>query len=445
MNTSYIRNFQFDNVLNINDYLSCNYDKFFNYNELRNLLMCENVSFVLSGINRLQSMLLCEKGFSYVQQSQRYVPVSKKFIKYLDNTPEELIEEGSILVNKSIRLYKNMTKLVNDNKKGRPAKEDFLYGISYEDARSVLPLAMSTNIVVSMTADKLIDLFILFNRYTLIFKSIRDEFERLLPFKLYHSLITAAYHNTESDHSVSDKYFNEKMKDLSLVNNIYMINHNNNVAVAALASQNEESPEVIYNSWGNLTRANDIKICKNVLGYGHYGINEHSRNTFAMTCSLAAYHQVIRHRLQNIRREPLKNLIHNSDREFVIPECIIYSDVFLEKFHELIESYKKFYDKFKSKYDNQFLMQFMLNAAAVRFVVSSNIRNDNSIFRDRLCFTAQDEIRKLYLRKYEILHNMYPELVKYGLPPCVKEGKCKEGKLSCGQFDKVKAEYADFI
>ena len=241
------------------------------------------------------------------------------------------------------------------------------------------------------------------------------------------------------------KSYKEKYKDLSLVNNVYIINSNNNVAVAALASQNKQSPEEVYNSWGIKTEFNDLKICDNVLGYGHHGINEHSRNTFAMTCSLAAYHQVIRHRLQNIKREPLKNLVIEKNREYVIPKCIIYSDTFLTKFHELIDMYKEFYQKFYQKYDIQFLMQFLLNAEAIRFVVSSNIRNDNTIFRDRLCYTAQEEIRELYLKKFKILYNKYPHLVKYGLPPCVINGKCKEGKLTCGYADKVKEEYKEFI
>jgi len=447
MNTTYyIKNFQFDNMEKINDYLRRYSDKYFNFNELQNLLMAENVSFVLSGINRLQSTLICEAGFSYVQQSQRYVPVNNKFIKFLDNTPEELIIEGSTLVNKSINLYNKMTELVNPNKKGRPAKEDFVHGIMYEDGRSVLPLAMSTHLVVSMSADKLIDLFILFTKYPLIFKSLQEDMEKLIPFKLYHNLTVAAYYNTQTDNRINDNYFKENIKDLSLINPIYMLNSMNNVAVAALASQNEASPDEVYNSWGPDTEANDLKICRNVLGYGHHGINEHSRTKFAMTCSLAAYHQVIRHRLQNIRREALKDLVCGKDREYVIPKSIIYNDQFLTEFHALIDEYEDFYAKYNKKYDIQFLMQFMLNAAAIRFVVSSNIRNDNNIFKDRLCYTAQEEIRELYLKKFKILHNTYPHLVKkYAIPPCVTTGKCKEGKLTCGHMAEVKEQYKDYI
>ena len=441
----YCTTFQFDNMNLIDDFISSKSNTFFNYKDLKNLLSTENVSFVLSGINRLQSMLLCEEGFSYVQQSQRYVPMDFNFIRFIDNTPIELKVEGARLVNKSMDLYKEMTQLKDENKKGRPAIDDFIHSIPYEDARSILPINISTNIVVSNSADRLIDLFALFNKYPLVFESLRNEFEQLIPFKLYHALQMAAHNIIDNDTGISDNYFKNKYKLVSLNNPVILLNSTNNVAMAALASQSKESPDTVYNSWGSETEYNDIKICKNVLGYGHHGINEHSRNTFVMTCSLAAYHQVIRHRLQNNRREPLKNILIEKNREFVIPESILMNEYFFNKVNDLIEEYREFYNKFITKYDNQFLMQFMLNGHAIKFVACSNIRNDNNICRDRLCYTAQEEIRKLYLKKYKILHEMYPHLVKYGLPPCVTTKKCKEGKLTCGHMNEVYEEYKVFI
>ena len=121
------------------------------------------------------------------------------------------------------------------------------------------------------------------------------------------------------------------------------------------------------------------------------------------------------------------------------------NEYFFDKVNDLIEEYTEFYNKFITKYDNQFLMQFMLNGHAIKFVACSNVRNDNNICRDRLCYTAQEEIRKLYLKKYQILHEMYPHLVKYGLPPCITTKKCKEGKLTCGRMNEVYEEYKVFI
>ena len=47
-----------------------------NADTVRELLKTCNVSFVLEGINRWQSTMICERKDSYVQQSQRYVTMS---------------------------------------------------------------------------------------------------------------------------------------------------------------------------------------------------------------------------------------------------------------------------------------------------------------------------------------------------------------------------------
>lgn len=443
--STYFNKFHFDNINHINDFFRSNSTKTFDYKEIQEVLCTENISFVLSGINRLQSTLLCEEGFSYVQQSQRYVPVDVKFIKELDNTPSELRQEGRYLIEKSINLYNQMTVLKEPNLKGRPSIDDFVFGISYEDARSVLPLAISTNIVVTMSGDRLVDLVSLFFKYQYVFKDIYDEFKTLIPAELMHKLVTAALCNIRKDVNYSDAYFKCKFDKVSLENPVVLLNGFDNVALAALASQNVQSPDIIYDSWGSETKTKSNKLIKNVLGYNHTGINEHSRNTCVMTCSLAAYHQVIRHRLHNIKREPLRNIIFDDKREYVIPKSIKNHSIFNEKVNDLIKDYINFYNTYSKKYDNEFIMQYMLNCAAIKFIVSSNIRNDNIIFRDRLCYTAQEEIRTLYLKKFKILYNLYPNLVTYGLPPCVTTHKCKEGKLSCGRMADVIDEYGYFI
>ena len=440
----YFTLFDFGDKESINSYIVSSNRQFL-INELKNLLSTSNITLVLSGINRLHSTLLCEEGFSYVQQSQRYVPMTTDFIKLLDNTPANVAKDGTRLVLQSLSLYNEMTALKSLDTKGRPEINDFVHGIPYEDGRSVLPLAISTNIVITMTADRLIDLVSLFIRYPLIFKSLSEEFRTLVPNELYSKIYQAATYVIQRDCQDSDPYYKHKMKDLNANNNVILLDSSNYAALAALASQNTESPEKKYASWGVNADTNSKKLVANVVGYSHTGILEHSRNTFAMQCSLAAYHQVIRHRLQNIRREPLNDITSDKVREFVIPDTIKNNERFNTKVTNLISLYKAFYNKYRKTVSYEFLMQFMLNSTSIKFVVSSNIRNDNIIFRDRLCYTAQNEIRELYLKKFTILYNIYPNLVKYGLPPCVTDGKCKEGKFTCGRISEVLEEYKKFV
>ena len=59
MNKRHIHKFDFNNMGAINNYIVSRCDGTPTCKELEHLLSTENVSFVLSGINRLQSTLLC--------------------------------------------------------------------------------------------------------------------------------------------------------------------------------------------------------------------------------------------------------------------------------------------------------------------------------------------------------------------------------------------------
>jgi len=447
MSRKYIKMFTFENMNRINTYINSKCNDFFIKDQIQDLLSTENINFTLVNINRLQSTLICELGLSYVQQSQRYVPVNKKYINYLTDTPSELLLDAEKLVNYSIDLYNEMTELKDNTKKGRLTTDDFVNGIPYEDARYILPLCVSTNIVICTTADKLIDLFALFNTYPIVFSEIKQELMKILPSSLLQYIHDASLESTNEDYKYSDDYFKYKINDLTLDDNVILLDTSDNIkhiAIGALASQNSCTPSEKYNSWQSPDEESK-KLISNVLSYGHTGILEHGRTTFAMECSLSTYHQVIRHRLQNIRRESLTTISYYENRDFYVPTTIRNNHIYNKKVKSLIDLYVDFYTKHAKHYSHEFIMQFALNATCIKFVVSSNLRNDNWIFRERLCYTAQEEIRNLYLKKFDVLYDFYPEILKNGLPPCVTTGKCKEGKLTCSKHTEVKEKYSKYI
>ena len=113
---------------------------------LRLMLATCNVSFVCEGINRLQSMLLCELKDSYVQQSQRYV----KFTDGLATIKPESVaaDEGASAVfdeavRAAIEAYERLLAA----------------GIPAEDARYLLPNAAETKIVITMNVRELLHFF----------------------------------------------------------------------------------------------------------------------------------------------------------------------------------------------------------------------------------------------------------------------------------------------
>lgn len=445
---NHITAFNFETMNNIESFIvSSNLDHILEY-DLRDLLCTENVNIVLVGINRLQSMLLCELNDSYIQQSQRYVPITNSSINILDLTPENIKNDASTLINSAIALYKEMTYLKDPNKKGRPTSEDFIHRISYDDARSILPLCVTTNMSITTSADKLAAMFKLFNKYPIVFNELKNELLSYITPNLARMLISVGAIGRTSELNKFDKYFINKFNELTIHNNVIELNTQNineQIAIGALTSQNSDSPVSVYNNWKDDKEEKSKKLISNVIGYGHTAILEQARTTFAMQCSISTFHQVIRHRLQKIRREPLTNIIYDIDRPFIIPKSIRNNEYFYRQTLNLMAEYRNLINEYSKKYSKEFLMQFLPNCVPIRFIVSSNIRNDNWIFRERLCFTAQDEIRSMYEKKFAALNDTNSNVVKYGLPPCVLNNTCKEGRMNCGKLIEAKDYYSEYI
>lgn len=413
-----------------------------------NILKTIDVSFSIEGLNRYQSMLLCELKDSYVQQSQRYVNMKNESfnINKLLNDNDELITEGNLLLEESLNIYNEMSVLKNQylNFKGRKNNTHYKHGIPIEDARYCLPLLTKTNVHVSTTGDKLLNILdLMYNNRFSIMKDdeiVKDLDNSILDTLSRHGVIGEIDYMVEKDTS---SYYNEiiNLMGVDSKENVLLYSlfkePNVNVAVAAATSGSQKTPSEILESWKDNLEDEATKLNNKVMGYGHKSIIEHARHRFLFKMSLTTYHQFIRHRLTSNYREPLINL-STEFREPYIPESINKS-IFKDRYNEL---FVKFYE-FRGKLIKQGYMhreslqpaihQFLLNGDMIRVISSSNCRIDNHIFCDRLCNTAQTEIRLLFEEKYKIMKDIYPEtFIKDALPPCVY-GRCKEGKLTCGK------------
>lgn len=424
----------------------------YNYTEkqMREMLSPVSITFSLENINRMQSMLLCEQKFSYVHQSQRYVSLSKSIKPVVPkNMPSDLYHDGLEILDNVVMLYHQMTVLKDDaaNKK-RHTKDDFKYGIPYEDARYMLPLCVPTNIAVTISGDQLIDLYDLFYNYPIIMDDIRQELNRYIDRVVVNHIMqfvhkSALPTNNIYKFDIQELYNNEH-------NNVSIIGHSKkgiyNAAYGALTSQNEKSPENIMNEWMSSDTINVKEKCNelvnNVMSYGHKSIIEQMRNTSIMKCSLSTYHQVIRHRIQKIQRDNVLNLA-TADFKYYIPESIKTHSHFAKSFHNVMKMYRNLFNTYGKKYSNEYLSVFLPNAAYICFVVNSNASHDNWIFRERLCLTAQTEIRELYDEKFHKLYVSAPDVYSRGLPPCVHGKGCKEGRMTCGHPEVLIEKYGN--
>lgn len=408
---------------------------------LREILKTINISFVLEGIDRVMSTLICELKLSYVQQSQRYVSVVSDAM----NIPELSYEDDEIaknLILRSTKLYEKMSLLKEEGLKGRPKSENYVYNIPIEDARYILPLAAKTNISVAMTGDKLLDFYYLINdsRYFNLFSNLRVEFKRVIP----ESIINLMGENKSlKDLDLVLEFYKEDFKGpLPKEAIIYRSGFKNldlKAGLGAVTSTGKNPPSVNLENWGEKASIKTQGICERVLGYGHESIAEQSRTTFLMICSLVTYHQQIRHRLSSNHREELKDIILDINREVTIPNSIKES-IFYEEIIKLIKDFKTFRRDVLYKYGEDKALPFLLNCDRIQFLISTNARIDTQMLQERICMNAQWEIRDISTAKLQKLREMSKVLYEGAMPSCVK-GKCKEGKLTCGKADIVRQKY----
>lgn len=409
-------------------------------NELKRVLTPFNVSFVLEGIDRVQSTLLCELKFSYVQQSQRYV-AAKSGCNIPSVMSDEDREKVSNLTDSLYDLYFRMSEKKPDAPKGRPRPEDYVYNIPIEDARYILPMYSRTNLSVSMNASGLIKLFARLKREDCkgIFADIKNKLSELLPKALAKRL-------EEVEPEIQDDFvyelYSDDFKKLCEENDVVLLNKYSDSVIktglGALTSTQQNPPSKVLENWGEIAHEKALGVTERVMGYGHTSIAEQARTTFAMMCSMVTYHQQIRHRLPEMLSQPMSEILLSPVKP-VIPNSILeskFADEFLKLYGEAVELRKEMYKKYGFN-----AIGLILNCDRIKFIISTNARMDCQMLAERICLTAQWEIRELSSKKLDILREISPVLYKSALPSCVC-GKCKEGAMSCGKADYMRKKYA---
>ncbi|AHF09080.1 MULTISPECIES: FAD-dependent thymidylate synthase [Dehalobacter] len=407
--------------------------------ELKKVLKTVNIFFVAEGINRVQSMLLCELKASYVQQSQRYVALDQDAFAFPDLPPEDY-HRALELGQQALDLYTRMCALKEGGFKGRPKPEHYLYAIPIEDARYILPLAAKTNLSVSMSGDKLWEFFLLFNdrKYEGIFETLKNELEAFLPAEL-RALFPDDYDST-AELTIIEDFYRTDLARINSEDDLILLSSCQDPDIKAglgalTSTQSRASSEVLL-SWGEEAPVKAKEIVQRVLGYGHESIAEQVRTTFGMMCSLVTYHQQVRHRLPEMFREDFSNLFSDTERPVIVPDSIRNSP-FLEEFLNLTEAYRTFSREIYQKLGLGKAMPFILNCQLLKMIMSTNARIDNQMLSERTCLNAQWEIRKLAVKKLKILRELSGVLYEKALPPCLVS-KCHEGKMTCGKQQEVR-------
>ncbi len=205
-----------------------------------------------------------------------------------------------------------------------------------------------------------------------------------------------------------------------------------------------------------------IKWIKELVRRGHGSPLEHSSYSFEVTCSRAASHQIVRHRLASYTqlsqrrgdkilrdavqeaarvlglkysREPgqavkiLEKLLAEqpgfdallaiASQAFIIPPIIVRRrDVsFIINLLEALRNYYRALANHVPYEDARFLLP---NAVKTRIYITMNARELVEVFLPlRMCMHAQWEIRYIAWQMHALLHRVHPQIFAYTGPRCV--------------------------
>lgn len=186
----------------------------------------------------------------------------------------------------------------------------------------------------------------------------------------------------------------------------------------------------------NVSNEEKEKLIQHVIKSGHHSTIEHVSFTFAISgITRAIAQQLTRHRLASFSMQS-QRYCDSSNSMIRIPEVLDKSTTIYKKFSELTDECVNFYKYMVNECDipTEDARSILPINVLTNIVVTMNCRELIHFFSERLCKTAQKEIRDLAKMMLEICQKKLPAVFKSIGPKCHQLGYCPESKKrSCGR------------
>ena len=200
---------------------------------------------------------------------------------------------------------------------------------------------------------------------------------------------------------------------------------------------------------------------------GHESPIEHVTFTFAIEgVSRSLLAQLTRHRIASYSVQS-QRYVKSSNFEFILPPEISKIEEAKEEFlcamQEDMRHYERLTQILKQKHKESLMCRgkdeqmaerlaekmaiedaryVLPNACETKLICTFNARSLLNFFAHRCCNRAQWEIRELATEMLRLVSKVAPNIFKKAGPSCIN-GRCPEGKMSCGEQDKVKKYFAE--
>ena len=204
-----------------------------------------------------------------------------------------------------------------------------------------------------------------------------------------------------------------------------------------------------------------------LVSIGHESVMEHVSFTFGIEgISRACTHQLVRHRIASYSQKS-QRYVNENGFDFITPPSVEEIPEAKTEYDRIISEITKGYEKLAflltEKHTQEFISQgmdektarskasklanedarFLLpNACETKIVVTMNVRSLFNFFRHRCCNRAQWEIRAVANEMLRQCLEVAPHIFSHAGPSCVADGRCPEGKMTCGKINEVKEYFS---
>ena len=174
---------------------------------------------------------------------------------------------------------------------------------------------------------------------------------------------------------------------------------------------------------------------------GHGSPLEHATFTFEISgVSRSCSHQLVRHRNTSFNQKS-QRYVDEENFEYVTPDVIASYEaadyLFDVAMADANDSYKAIKEAlmdagYPEKIAQENARAVLPNACATSLVMTMSLRQIYNFLDIRICNRAQDEIREVATRIYDIMKTNFPKLMRRRFPMCEMTGFCPEGAMGCG-------------
>ncbi len=157
--------------------------------------------------------------------------------------------------------------------------------------------------------------------------------------------------------------------------------------------------------------------------------------------TLSGVTHLVRHRMQSIVVPPIQSVDHS---RVILPDTVAADPASLERYQRAVEEAHSLVLRLHERPAlENYHYYFALSGNLMDVITTMNARELQWFIRLRSCSRAQWEVRDIAVELLRLLRQSFPELFGRFGPSCFVDGRCPEGRLTCGQMAETVQRFKD--